>query len=58
MRMDANISVRKKGETGLRNKIEIKNMNSFSFMEMALEAEIKRQIRLYESQPDEDPATF
>lgn len=47
LRVDANISVRLKGEQGLRNKIEIKNMNSFSNMEMALEAEIKRQIREY-----------
>lgn len=57
MRMDANVSVRRKGETSLRNKIEIKNMNSFSYMEMALEAEIHRQIRLYESVPDQDPNT-
>lgn len=52
LRMDANISVRKKGETGLRNKIEIKNMNSFTFMQMALEAEINRQIGLYRANPD------
>jgi aspartyl-tRNA(Asn)/glutamyl-tRNA(Gln) amidotransferase subunit B len=50
--MDANISVRLIGEKGLRNKIEIKNMNSFSNMEMALEAEIKRQIREYTANPD------
>lgn len=47
LRIDANISVRPKGEKGLRNKIEIKNMNSFSNMEMALTSEIKRQIREY-----------
>lgn len=47
LRVDANISVRVKGEKGLRNKIEIKNMNSFSNLEMAIEAEIKRQIREY-----------
>jgi len=47
LRVDANVSVRPKGETQLRNKIEIKNMNSFSYMGMALEAEIKRQIHLY-----------
>lgn len=51
LRFDANISVRKKGEKSLRNKIEIKNMNSFSNMEMALEAEIKRQIREYLQNP-------
>jgi aspartyl-tRNA(Asn)/glutamyl-tRNA(Gln) amidotransferase subunit B len=52
LRVDANISVRLRGETGLRNKIEIKNMNSFSNMEMALEAEIKRQIHEYTSNPN------
>lgn len=51
LRMDANVSVRPKGETALRNKIEIKNMNSFSNMEMALESEIKRQIKEYTSNP-------
>jgi aspartyl-tRNA(Asn)/glutamyl-tRNA(Gln) amidotransferase subunit B len=52
LRIDANVSVRPVGEKGLRNKIEIKNMNSFSNMEMALEVEIKRQIREYTSNPD------
>jgi aspartyl-tRNA(Asn)/glutamyl-tRNA(Gln) amidotransferase subunit B len=55
LRFDANISVRKVGESGLRNKIEIKNMNSFSNMEMAIEAEIKRQIREYEASPQKSP---
>ncbi|MBB65559.1 MAG: Asp-tRNA(Asn)/Glu-tRNA(Gln) amidotransferase GatCAB subunit B [Waddliaceae bacterium] len=52
LRFDANISVRKRGETGLRPKIEIKNMNSFTFMEMALTAEIQRQIEEYLANPD------
>lgn len=52
LRMDANVSVRLKGEKGLRNKTEIKNMNSFSNMEMALESEIKRQIKEYTQNPD------
>lgn len=54
LRIDANVSVRLKGETSLRNKIEIKNMNSFSNMEMALEAEVKRQIREYTQNPNKD----
>lgn len=54
LRFDANISVRKKGETALRNKIEIKNMNSFSYMELAVESEIKRQIKAYESNKDKN----
>jgi aspartyl-tRNA(Asn)/glutamyl-tRNA(Gln) amidotransferase subunit B len=51
LRMDANISVRKKGETVLRNKTEIKNMNSFFNMELAIEAEIIRQIDFYIENP-------
>ncbi|HEY5259763.1 MAG TPA: Asp-tRNA(Asn)/Glu-tRNA(Gln) amidotransferase subunit GatB, partial [Rhabdochlamydiaceae bacterium] len=53
LRIDANISVRLKGEQGLRNKIEIKNMNSFSHMEIALESEIRRQIQFYSKHPHE-----
>lgn len=52
LRIDANISVRPIGEKGLRNKIEIKNMNSFSNMAIAIESEIKRQIKEYTSNPD------
>ncbi|CAF23393.1 Asp-tRNA(Asn)/Glu-tRNA(Gln) amidotransferase subunit GatB [Candidatus Protochlamydia amoebophila] len=51
LRIDTNISVRLKGEQGLRNKIEIKNMNSFSFMELAIKSEINRQIQAYLSHP-------
>jgi len=52
LRIDANVSVRPKGDKELRNKIEIKNMNSFNFLEMAIDSEIRRQIRLYEQNPD------
>lgn len=51
-RMDANISVRKKGETELRTKTEIKNMNSFFNMELAIEAEITRQVEFYLTHPE------
>jgi aspartyl-tRNA(Asn)/glutamyl-tRNA(Gln) amidotransferase subunit B len=51
-RMDVNISVRKKGETGLRPKAEIKNMNSFFNMELAIASEIERQIEFYINNPD------
>ncbi len=52
LRFDANISVRPFGEKGLRPRIEIKNMNSFTFMEMAIQSEISRQIALYLKNPD------
>ncbi len=43
-RCDANVSVRIKGSNELGVKVELKNMNSFKFIEDALEYEIKRQI--------------
>ena len=52
LRMDVNISVRRKGETTLRPRVEIKNMNSFHFLEMAIESEFKRQVNLYTQNPD------
>ena len=48
LRIDANVSVRKINEKIFRPKVEIKNMNSFNFLEMAIESEIERQINLYE----------
>lgn len=51
LRMDANVSVRPVGEKTLRPKIEIKNMNSFTFMEMAIDAEVRRQTALYRAHP-------
>lgn len=51
MRMDVNCSVRLKGEKELRQKTEIKNMNSFYNMKLAIEAEVLRQIQFYEENP-------
>jgi len=48
LRCDANISIRKKGQKELGVKVELKNMNSFKFVEKALDYEIKRQIRVLE----------
>lgn len=55
LRVDCNVSVRKKDEKGFRNKVEIKNLNSFNYMEIAIESEIRRQIVAYSSKPHEDP---
>lgn len=49
MRCDANISVRKRGETVLNQRTEVKNMNSFRNVQRAIEYEFKRQIDLVES---------
>ncbi len=48
LRCDANVSVRKKGESKFGTKTEVKNMNSFRNVERALEFEINRQIELVE----------
>jgi aspartyl-tRNA(Asn)/glutamyl-tRNA(Gln) amidotransferase subunit B len=45
LRMDANVSVRPVGETTFGTKTELKNMNSFRFLERGIEAEIDRQKR-------------
>jgi len=52
LRFDANISVRPKGDKTLRPRVEIKNLNSFTFLELAIESEIKRQTALYTEHPD------
>ncbi len=52
LRIDANISVRPKGSSELRPKIEIKNINSFNYMGLALESEFKRQVAAYARDPD------
>lgn len=56
LRIDANVSVRPHGEKKLRAKVEIKNMNSFSNMEMAIDAEVKRQIHEYTHKNHMDPS--
>ena len=49
LRADANVSVREAGESVYRTRTEIKNMNSFSFIARGIEAEIERQIGVWES---------
>ena len=48
MRCDANVSVRLKGAAKLGTKAEVKNLNSFRFLKMALDYEIARQVALLE----------
>lgn len=47
-RCDANVSVRPKGQKEFGTRTELKNMNSFRYVEKALEYEIKRQVALLE----------
>jgi len=47
-RCDANVSVRRAGETKLGTRAEIKNLNSFRFLQQAIDFEVRRQIELVE----------
>jgi aspartyl-tRNA(Asn)/glutamyl-tRNA(Gln) amidotransferase subunit B len=49
LRVDANVSVRPRGSPTLGTKTEIKNMNSFSAVERAIDVEYARQVSLLES---------
>jgi aspartyl-tRNA(Asn)/glutamyl-tRNA(Gln) amidotransferase subunit B len=49
LRCDVNISVRPQGQKEFGTKVEIKNMNSFSAIQRAIEYEIDRQIKALES---------
>ena len=49
MRCDVNVSIRKSGDKELGTRAELKNINSFKFIEKAINYEIDRQIRVIES---------
>jgi aspartyl-tRNA(Asn)/glutamyl-tRNA(Gln) amidotransferase subunit B len=49
LRCDANVSVRLRGAEKFGTKAEVKNLNSFRFLKMALDYEIERQVELIES---------
>ncbi|MDP9385423.1 MAG: Asp-tRNA(Asn)/Glu-tRNA(Gln) amidotransferase subunit GatB [Actinomycetota bacterium] len=49
LRCDANVSIRPEGSTELGTKTELKNMNSFRFLERGINAEIARQVGLVEA---------
>jgi aspartyl-tRNA(Asn)/glutamyl-tRNA(Gln) amidotransferase subunit B len=48
LRCDANVSVRPKGQAEYGTRAEIKNINSFRFVERAIKVEVQRQIELIE----------
>jgi len=48
MRCDVNVSIRKRGQTALGTRTEIKNINSFRFVEKAINSEILRQQEIIE----------
>ena len=49
LRCDCNVSVRKRGATTYGTRVEIKNINSFRFIEKAIDYEIQRQIDCVET---------
>jgi aspartyl-tRNA(Asn)/glutamyl-tRNA(Gln) amidotransferase subunit B len=49
LRADANVSVREVGESSFRTRTELKNMNSFSHIARGIDAELRRQIAVWES---------
>jgi aspartyl-tRNA(Asn)/glutamyl-tRNA(Gln) amidotransferase subunit B len=58
LRVDANVSVRPAGSDELRTRTEIKNMNSFTFIARGIEAEIERQIGVWESGAEVKQETY
>jgi aspartyl-tRNA(Asn)/glutamyl-tRNA(Gln) amidotransferase subunit B len=49
LRCDANVSVRRRGAEKFGEKVEVKNLNSFRYLQRALEFEIRRQVETIES---------
>ncbi len=58
LRVDANVSVRPAGSDELRTRTEIKNMNSFNFIARGIEAEVERQIRVWDSGAEVEQQTY
>ena len=58
LRMDANVSVRPAGSDELRTRTELKNMNSFNFVARGIEAEVERQIAVWESGGEVQQETY
>jgi aspartyl-tRNA(Asn)/glutamyl-tRNA(Gln) amidotransferase subunit B len=58
LRVDANVSVRPEGSDELRTRTEIKNMNSFNFIARGIEAEVERQVGVWESGGEVQQQTY
>jgi len=58
LRCDANVSIRPAGSDVLGTKTELKNMNSFRYLERGVEAEIARQIAIVQSGGDVEQETL
>ena len=58
LRFEANVSVMQLGDTDLRERTEIKNLNSIRNMGKAIDYEVRRQIRLYQQGGAVKPATL
>ena len=58
LRVDANVSVRPEGSDELRTRTEIKNMNSFTFIARGIEAEVERQVAVWESGGEVQQETY
>jgi aspartyl-tRNA(Asn)/glutamyl-tRNA(Gln) amidotransferase subunit B len=58
LRVDANVSVRPVGTDELRTRCEIKNMNSFNYIARGIDAEVARQIEIWESGGEVKQETF
>jgi aspartyl-tRNA(Asn)/glutamyl-tRNA(Gln) amidotransferase subunit B len=58
LRVDANVSVRPEGSDELRTRCEIKNLNSFNYIARGIDAEVARQIAIWESGGEVKQETF
>ena len=58
LRVDANVSVRPAGSAELRTRCEIKNMNSFTHIAKGIDAEVARQVEVWESGAEVEQHTY